>query len=274
MFYETKRDLFDILVPYFKAGLGNKEFCLWVSPQPETEDEVLSELRNKIPDLERWLTDGSMEIVQQEDWFFEGGQWDLQRIISRVQEKLAGALARGYAGMRLNGSTAWLQSQAKDFHAFESALDDEIAGQPLIVLCTFPLAQIGAAELLDAGHTHLFAGALRNGQWQVLETPELKLAQEEVRTLTLEFVDAVKQGALNPQRGPAGEPGIKSPLTPRELEVLEWVARGKSAWEIAAILNITKRTVDGHVANAIQKLGAVNRIQAIAIAVRDRIIKA
>jgi DcmR-like sensory protein len=29
-FYETKRDLLDILVPYFKAGLDNNEFCLLV----------------------------------------------------------------------------------------------------------------------------------------------------------------------------------------------------------------------------------------------------
>ena len=28
MFYETKEDLLDTLVPYFKAGLENNEFCL------------------------------------------------------------------------------------------------------------------------------------------------------------------------------------------------------------------------------------------------------
>lgn len=54
--------------------------------------------------------------------------------------------------------------------------------------------------------------------------------------------------------------------------MLGWVARGKSAWEIGQILNITKRTVDEHVANAVRKLDAVNRVQAIAIAVRDGII--
>src|SRR3977135_2824524 len=29
-FYETKEDLLDILVPYFKAGLENNESCVWV----------------------------------------------------------------------------------------------------------------------------------------------------------------------------------------------------------------------------------------------------
>ncbi|RPJ69391.1 MAG: hypothetical protein EHM20_16450 [Alphaproteobacteria bacterium] len=30
-FYDTKEGLIDILTPYFKAGLENNEFCLWVT---------------------------------------------------------------------------------------------------------------------------------------------------------------------------------------------------------------------------------------------------
>jgi LuxR family quorum sensing-dependent transcriptional regulator len=62
-------------------------------------------------------------------------------------------------------------------------------------------------------------------------------------------------------------------LTPRELEVLGWVAGGKSASEIAGILKITKRTVDEHAQTAVRKLGAANRTHAVAIAVRVRIIE-
>lgn len=67
-------------------------------------------------------------------------------------------------------------------------------------------------------------------------------------------------------------PRVKHSLTAREAEVLHWVARGKSAWEIGEILNIAKRTVDEHVQTAVRKLGAVNRTHAVAIAVRDCII--
>ena len=62
-------------------------------------------------------------------------------------------------------------------------------------------------------------------------------------------------------------------LTPRECEVLRWVANGKSAWEIGEILEITKRTVDEHVQTAVRKLGAANRTHAVAIALRGGIIK-
>jgi LuxR family quorum sensing-dependent transcriptional regulator len=61
-------------------------------------------------------------------------------------------------------------------------------------------------------------------------------------------------------------------LTPREAEVLTWVARGKSAWEIGEILQITQRTVDEHVQTAVRKLGAMNRTHAVALAIRDRLI--
>jgi len=62
-------------------------------------------------------------------------------------------------------------------------------------------------------------------------------------------------------------------LTSREAEVLTWVARGKSAWEIGEILKITKRTVDEHAQGAVRRIGAVNRTHAVALAIRDRVIE-
>ena len=75
-FYETKQDLLDILVPYFKVGLENNEFCLWVISNSE--------------------------------------------------------------------------------------------------LLTIPIGESKAEFLLDVTHTHQFAIARRHGNWEVVETPELK----------------------------------------------------------------------------------------------------
>jgi LuxR family quorum sensing-dependent transcriptional regulator len=55
-------------------------------------------------------------------------------------------------------------------------------------------------------------------------------------------------------------------LSTREREVLQWTCVGKTASEVAEILGIAKRTVDGHVRSAAVKLGAVNRTQAVALA--------
>jgi len=71
----------------------------------------------------------------------------------------------------------------------------------------------------------------------------------------------------------AARPKEKTPLTSREREVLAWSAQGKSAWEIGEILSVAKRTVDEHAQTAMRKLGAVNRTQAVAIAIRHRLFE-
>jgi LuxR family quorum sensing-dependent transcriptional regulator len=64
-----------------------------------------------------------------------------------------------------------------------------------------------------------------------------------------------------------------SPLTPREREVIAWASQGKTAWETGEILHITQRTVEEHATRACQKLGAMNRVHAVAIAIRERFIE-
>lgn len=57
-------------------------------------------------------------------------------------------------------------------------------------------------------------------------------------------------------------------LTPREVECVKWAADGKTEWEISAILKVSEHTADKHLANAHRKLGAANRAQAVANAIR------
>lgn len=63
-----------------------------------------------------------------------------------------------------------------------------------------------------------------------------------------------------------------SALTRRELEVMQWMKEGKTAWEIGVILSISERTVKFHLANCYAKLNVTNRSQAIARAMRLSLI--
>lgn len=63
-------------------------------------------------------------------------------------------------------------------------------------------------------------------------------------------------------------------LTPREAEVLLWVARGKTNAEISVILRISQETVKAHIENARIKLGASNKTQAVALAIAREILNA
>jgi non-specific serine/threonine protein kinase len=64
---------------------------------------------------------------------------------------------------------------------------------------------------------------------------------------------------------------LDSGLTERETEVLRLVAEGKSNQEIAATLVLSRRTVERHIANLCAKVGAHNRVEATAYALRGGI---
>lgn len=62
------------------------------------------------------------------------------------------------------------------------------------------------------------------------------------------------------------------PLTPRELEVLQLLARGLPNKEIAAKLVISQRTVKFHVSSIMSKLGAGNRTEAVSLAAQHGLV--
>lgn len=64
----------------------------------------------------------------------------------------------------------------------------------------------------------------------------------------------------------------KNHLTPRETECMKWAAAGKTAWETGMILGIKESTVAFFIEQVRVKLGAVNKTQAVAKAIRLRLI--
>jgi C4-dicarboxylate-specific signal transduction histidine kinase len=188
LFYDTKQDLLDTLVPYCKTGLQDEELCLWVVAEPLTIEEAIDALKGAMPDLDRYLADSSMEIISARDWYLPGGAFDLKRVTGGWHEKLAHASARGYTGVRVTGDTAWLQRKDwKHFCEYEEGLNEAVANQRLAVLCTYPLAACGCLEILDVVRTHQFALVRRDGGWDVIETAGLKQAKEEIGRLNEEL---------------------------------------------------------------------------------------
>lgn len=105
----------------------------------------------------------------------------------------------------------------------------------------YVLKRCAAAELVDAIHRVL------NGETYV--TPAA----------------AEPTPPADPHENPAGH------LTPREREVLQLVAEGKSAKEIAAVLKISARTVTFHKANLMAKLDARTTAELTRFAIRHGI---
>lgn len=61
-------------------------------------------------------------------------------------------------------------------------------------------------------------------------------------------------------------------LSPREIEVLTWTARGKTSWEISVITSLSEATVREYIENACRKLGTYSKTHAVAVAILHALI--
>ena len=86
-FYRTKEDLLDMLIPYFKAGLENNEFCLWVISEPLEIENAKESLIGSIPAIDIYLEKGQIEIIPYTGWFTTNGVFDSRKVSNKREEK-------------------------------------------------------------------------------------------------------------------------------------------------------------------------------------------
>jgi len=178
-FYQTKQDLLDILVPYFKAGLESNEFCMWVTAEPLVEHEAYQAMAKAMPDFAQYVERGQIEILPHDRWYLKDGVFDLQRVLDGWVDKLNQALAKGCAGMRVTGNTAWLERNGwKDFTEYEAEINNVIGKYKMMALCTYWLDKCSASEVIDVVHNHQFALLKKQGRWEIIESTIYKQTRE------------------------------------------------------------------------------------------------
>ena len=254
IFYETKKDLLDILVPYFKAGLTANEFCLWlVAPYEFSSAARAKQALGKIlPDLEHHLDEKRMEIVTYRECFRPNGTLDTAKTIGRFRKKLDDAERRGLSGLRASGSSAWIREDlgSSKFREYECRVNSHLADRRLIAACTFPLILSGAGQILDAARTHEFAVILRKGVWKRVEIDDLEAARRQT---------------VNPKL---------EQLSFRQREILQRIAEGQNTKEVASLLRISIKTVEAHRLQIMRRLKIDNVPGLVRFAIRTGLVSA
>ncbi len=103
----------------------------------------------------------------------------------------------------------------------------------------------GISIPLHGPHTQVFIVSFAAGE----EHPEAGLNSHILFMLAVQFHRAYGKW-LETTPAPA------SLLTPRELDCLQWIARGKSSWETGVILGVSETTINFHVREVMGKLNA------------------
>jgi len=144
----------------------------------------------------------------------------------------------------------------KDGVAATAELHEKAPGVKVLILTTFSSSE-DISKALDAG---AFGAALKSTGNDELIAAALAVARGE-RYLTEEISQLLEE-----------DPPIPC-LSPRQVEILESIARGLTNKEISAQLGISLESVKSHVKILLEKLGAASRTEAASIAQRKHLLK-
>jgi PAS domain S-box-containing protein/putative nucleotidyltransferase with HDIG domain len=204
-FYQTKGDLIDILVPYFKTGLNNNELCVWLTSEPLTVEKARASLTGAVRKLNDYIKKGQMEIVNASEWYTKSGKFNSEEVLRRWIEKEKLALQKGFDGLRFSGNTSWLQREAwEQFADYEQAVDRVIGGHRMIVICSYCMDKCMASDVIALVNNHRFTLFGQKGNWEVAQSARLQRvehglqqSEERYRVLAENVSDVIWTADVN-----------------------------------------------------------------------------
>ncbi|CAH8716922.1 response regulator transcription factor [Paenibacillus thiaminolyticus] len=138
----------------------------------------------------------------------------------------------------------------------------------------FPYVKIVMVTVSD-DITHLFEALKKGAQGYLLKNLQPSAWHEYLRAIAIDEAPMSKELAfriLQEFSTKNSKAPAHSPLTMREREILERVARGESNKEIAAQFSLSEHTVKNHLKNILQKLHLENRVQLTRYALENGLV--
>jgi DNA-binding CsgD family transcriptional regulator len=243
--------------------LSHKEFDVLQRAMLEFHDQPdLESLRRAVPgiflrlipaDYFAWMVTDFNDPLQ------PMGEWDLwessRRLAGRHVRKLLELLADHPFTLHAVKTGDWGPLRLSDFVSKRELLASRLHREVyrhvgigrLLACATFRGQRVGTLNL---------SRPLADRDFSERDRLVLKLLQPH-------FLQALRAAELNQARLDAATQPLSSlGLTPREVQIAGWIARGRSNPEIASILGMRPRTVEKHVEKILAKLGVENRTAA------------
>src|SRR5215471_2660018 len=235
VFYETKQELLDLVVPYLTEGIEANEFCFWAKPEGVTPWQI----KTAFDELTAKYDHVTLQVLSAPEFY---GTGDFQRIAHFWDKLLNAALAKGFKGLRGCGDMSWLGANDwEQFCIYEMGCNAGITGKKMKALCTYPLSVARSGDIADVAVAHKCTLAKQKRDWTEIEP--LTLAATTAS-------DAARRVAS---------------LSNRESQVLDGLLSGKSKSSLSSSLGIAVRTVESHRARMLDRLNVATLAEAARI---------
>jgi predicted DNA binding protein/putative methionine-R-sulfoxide reductase with GAF domain len=154
--YGDRSEQFDAVVPFVQHGLDAGEKCLYVAHR-NSKETVLEELAAGGVDVEPALASGALVVSASSEFYPDGEDLDVDRLLDILETAVGNALAEGYDGVRTTGEMSWLLGHGVDLSVaatYESRLNEVCPEYPWTPLCQYDRELFPPAFLDGILETH------------------------------------------------------------------------------------------------------------------------
>jgi hypothetical protein len=168
-FYPSRDELLEGLIPYFQAGVRNREKCIWTASEPLPVSALSVEISRR-SDLQDALTSGQLIIYDALEWHSGPASISADAVIARWWEKEDQALAEGFQGLRVTGNTSFIPRENWEaLMDYERKLHRGVRGRRIVMCCSYHRLTCEPVDMLDVARNHHGALDRSEDSWQVYQ---------------------------------------------------------------------------------------------------------
>jgi len=174
-FYDNKVNLLKVLTSFFKEGLENNEYCIWVISDFLSEQEIKDYFSKKSYNVDEYLIKEQLKFYNYKDWYYKSGSLNAKDLINKGIQNLNDALNKGYSGLRITGDIHLISKEDLDaFLDYELQLNSIIKEKLIIAICTYPNFKYQKDQILDIASTHQAVFIDINDKQKIIQHKDIK----------------------------------------------------------------------------------------------------
>ena len=148
-FYKGPGDLFQIVIPFLRLGLENREACIWLVSRSVGVFEAVHAFGRQC-DLAPYLDKGQLLILPAEKWYLSRGQFSEWAVFGKLEKFLEDKKRKGFLTFRGVNDLAWLDTpEWLKFQSYEEKIHARLGDFQMTAICAYPIQRCTLTQTQD-----------------------------------------------------------------------------------------------------------------------------
>lgn len=179
--FESKEDLYKVVLPYIKAGLNNNELCLWAYSQYSSYEEIKNVLSSVVKDVDKYIEKGQLMLISNKEWYLKDDTFYELRVNRLWNKYMDKAAEQGLDGLRAVADTSCMDKKYyRSFAHYEENANEFIHQSPFLALCLYDAKKTDPLQIAEVIKNHNYVFMRNEGKLQVIKSVELMIKDKQL----------------------------------------------------------------------------------------------